>query len=96
LIPLLQFLETLSSEITETEITENDFRGVEEMKSAAVMTAEEKSLCLHVNIGGVIGEGGNLIGEEDCGGVEMFTDAVSNYSSKLLDLFLLHLNLMIS
>jgi hypothetical protein len=26
----------------------------------------------------------------------MFTDAVSNYSSKLLDLFLLHLNLMIS
>lgn len=62
------------------------------MEGTAVVAAEEKSLCLHVNVGGVVGEGGDFIGEEDRGGVEVLTDAISYYTSKLLDLFLPHFN----
>lgn len=57
--------ETLGGEVSKTEITEDDFGGVEEMKSTAIMTAEKKSLSLHINIGGIGSNGGDFIGEED-------------------------------
>lgn len=83
--------EALGCEVAEAKVTEDDFGGVEEVKGTAVVAAKEESLCLHVYIGGVVGEGSNFVGEENCGGVEVFADAVPHYSSKLLDLFFPHL-----
>ena len=62
--------EALGGEVAESEVGEDDFGGVEEVEGAAVVAAEEEGLGLHVDVGGVGGEGGHLVGEEDGGGVE--------------------------
>jgi len=61
------------------------------VEGAAVVTAVEECLCLHVDIGGVSGEGGNFIGKEDGGGIEVFANAVAHHTSELLNFFLPHL-----
>jgi len=61
------------------------------MEGAAVVAAEEERLRLHVDVGGVSGEGRDFIGEEDGGGIEMFADAVAHHTSELLNFFLPHL-----
>lgn len=60
------------------------------MEGAAVVAAEEEGLGLHVDVGGVGGEGGNFVGEEDGGGVEVLAHAVTHYAAEFLDLFLPH------
>lgn len=72
------------------EVGEDDFGGIEEVEGMAVVAAEEEGLGLHVDVGGVGGEGGHLVGEEDGGGVEVLAHAVPHHSSKLLHLFLPH------
>lgn len=61
--------EALGGEVTEPKIAEDDLRGVEEVKRATVVAAEEESLSLHVDVRRVVGESGYFIGEEDGGGV---------------------------
>lgn len=51
------------------------------MKSTAIMAAEEESLSLHIDIGGIGSNGGDFIGEEDGGGVEMLAHTVPNHTS---------------
>lgn len=82
--------EALGGEVAEAEVAEDDLGGVEEVEGAAVVAAEEESLSLHVDVGGVVGEGGNLVGEEDRRRVEVLAHAVPHHSPKLLDLFLPH------
>lgn len=82
--------EALGGEVTEPKITENDLRGVEEVKRATEVAAEEESLSLHIDVGRVVGESGDFIGEEDGGGVQVFADAVANHASDLLDFFFSH------
>lgn len=82
--------KALSGEISETKVAKDDLRGIEEVIGAAVMAAKEESLSLHVNVGWVIGEGGDLISEENGGGVEVLAHTVPHHSPKLLDLLLSH------
>lgn len=67
----LDFYEAFSSEVTESEVAEDDLRGVEYVEGAAVLAAKEEGLGLHVDVGGVAGGGGDLVGEEYGGGVEV-------------------------
>lgn len=60
------------------------------MVGAAEMAAEEEGLGLHVDVGGVVGEGGDLVGEEYRRRVEVLAHAVPHHPSKLLDLLLSH------
>lgn len=48
------------------------------------MATEEESLSLHVDIGGVIGNSGDFVGEKNCGWIKMLANAVSNYAAKPL------------
>lgn len=82
--------QTLGCEVAEAEIAEDDLGGVEEVEGAAVVTAEEQRLGLHVDVGGVGGERGDLVGEEDRRGVEVLAHAIPNHSSQLLYLFFPH------
>lgn len=54
------------------------------MVSAAVMATKKQGLGLHVNVGGIVGEGGDLVGEEDGRGVEVLAHAVPDNPTKLL------------
>lgn len=60
------------------------------MEGAAEMAAKEQRLSLHVDVGGIVGEGGNLVGEEDGRRVEMLAHAVTHHSPQLLHLFFPH------
>lgn len=57
--------EAFGSEVAETEVAEDDLRGVEGVEGAAIVAAEVEGLCLHVDIGRIGCEGGHLVGEED-------------------------------
>lgn len=57
--------QALGGEVAEAEIAEDDLGGVEEVEGAAVVAAEEKGLGLHVDVGWVRCECGDLVGEED-------------------------------
>uniref|UniRef100_A0A803PM20 Reverse transcriptase Ty1/copia-type domain-containing protein n=1 Tax=Cannabis sativa TaxID=3483 RepID=A0A803PM20_CANSA len=54
------------------------------------MTVEVESLSIDVNIDWVIGEGDDLIREENGRRVEMLAHTILHYSTKLLDLFFSH------
>lgn len=82
--------EAFGGEIAEAEVAENDLRGVEEVEGAAEVAAEEESLGLHVDVGGVFGEGRHFVGEENGRGVEVLAHAVPHHSPELLYLFLSH------
>lgn len=62
------------------------------MEGAAVVAAEEKSLSLHVDVGGVGGKGSDFIGEESGGRVQMLAHTVPHHSSQLLHFFFPHLS----
>lgn len=51
------------------------------MEGTAEVAAEEESLRLHVYVGGVTGEGGHLVGEEDGGAIEVLAHAISHHPS---------------
>jgi len=55
-----------------------------------VVAAEEESLGLHVDVGGVVGESGDFVGEENGGGVQVLAHAVAHYPSQLLYLLFSH------
>lgn len=61
------------------------------MEGTAVVAAKEERLRLHVDVGGVGGEGGDFISEEDGGGIEVFAHAVAHHTTELLDFFIPHL-----
>lgn len=60
------------------------------MEGSSIMAAEKESLSQHVDIGGLLGKGGDFIGEEDGGGVEVLGDAVPHHRTKLVCLLLSH------
>lgn len=62
------------------------------MEGAAEVAAEEEGLGLHVDVGRIVGEGGDFVGEEDGRRVEMLAHAVSNHPAELLNLFLYHVS----
>lgn len=57
--------EALGSQVTESKISEDNLRGVKKVKGATVMATEEESLSLHIYVSWIIGESGDLVGEED-------------------------------
>lgn len=54
------------------------------------MTSKKEGLRLHINVGWVLSERGDFVGEEDGGRVQMLAHAVPDYASELLDFFLPH------
>lgn len=60
------------------------------MESATEVAAEEESLSLHVDIGGIIGNGGDFIGEENGRRIKMLANAVSNYAAEFIYFFFSH------
>lgn len=85
--------EALGSKVTKSEVAIDDLGGVEEVEGSSIMAAEKESLSQHVDIGGLLGKGGNFIGEEDGGGVEVLGDAVPHHRTKLVRLLLSHFQL---
>lgn len=65
------------------------------MKGTAIVASKKEGLSLHVNVGGIVGESSNLIGEEYCGGVQVLADAVTHHSAQLLYLLFFHLLLLL-
>lgn len=57
------------------EVGEDDFGGIEEVEGMAVVAAEEEGLGLHVDVGGVGGQGSHFVG----GGVEVLAHAVPHH-----------------
>ena len=52
--------------------------GREEVESTTEMPAEEEGLGLHVDVGGIGGGGGDLVGKEDGRGVQVLANAVAH------------------
>lgn len=60
------------------------------MEGAAEVAAEEEGLGLHVDVGGVFGEGSHFVRKENSRRVQVFAHAVPHHSPELLYLFLSH------
>ena len=60
------------------------------MEGSTEVATEEESLSLHVDVGGVVSNGGDFVGEENCGGIKMLAQAVSDYATEFLDFFFSH------
>lgn len=89
-MPFFQLLEALGGEEPEAEVAE-EAGVVEHVERAAVVAAEEERLREHVDVGGVAGGRGHLVGEEDGGRVEVLPDAVPHHPAQPLHRILPHL-----
>lgn len=60
------------------------------MEGATKVVTEEERLSLHVDVGGIVGDGSDLVSEENGGGIQVLAHAVSDYPAEFLDLFFSH------
>lgn len=59
--------KAFSSKVAKPRVTEDNLRGIEEVKRTTKMASKKEGLCLHVNVGRVLSESGDFVSEENGG-----------------------------